>query len=505
MKNSDLFDVLRNLSNEEISEFDNYLKSPYFVKGKSLNKFFKEIINIREYLVDFEYEKLVFKLCKKLKYSKLTLGKQISYLSKEVINFLKQKSIEIDKYSVEINFNEYLLNRQSFSVLKSNLKKTAALLKNDLQIRDKTFLHSFRNNILNFTSNVECPRILFKTNLSDNHVYLDNALIDLTLFTLMQSSGIFINNVLLNLNLNDDERNSFLINLENIFLECDKSDLFKSSDERRIICDIYHKMYLTYYKKNNKLNFVRYKNIVDKSVLLLSKELIYFHYKVLINFCIMKERLGEEYDYYKRERVKLMYRYFNNNYFKTDESEFINQIEFKNFIISAFSIKQYENIKSFIENNSYKLNPVDFNDMVNYGYAYYYLGKKDYRKALKNLNDISEGIPIIKFDIRNIEMRIYFELGTIEPLINAIHNYRAIVLNDSTLTKSDKESLFAMLKYFNSLINVVGKTDKKEQIFLAEYNKQLIRKEQTFSLKNWLLEKFENIVSSKYIQKYSNL
>jgi len=143
--------------------------------------------------------------------------------------------------------------------------------------------------------------------------------------------------------------------------------------------------------------------------------------------------------------------------------------------------------------------------MVNYGYAYYYLGKKDYRKALKNLNDISEGIPIIKFDIRNIEMRIYFELGTIEPLINAIHNYRAIVLNDSTLTKSDKESLFAMLKYFNSLINVVGKTDKKEQIFLAEYNKQLIRKEQTFSLKNWLLEKFENIVSSKYIQKYSNL
>ena len=471
MKNSDLFDVLRNLSNEEISEFDNYLKSPYFVKGKSLYKFFKEIINIREYLVDFEYEKLVFKLCKKLKYSKLTLGKQISYLSKEVINFLKQKSIEIDKYSVEINFNEYLLNRQSFSVLKSNLKKTAALLKNDLQIRDKTFLHSFRNNILNFTSNVECPRILFKTNLSDNHVYLDNALIDLTLFTLMQSSGIFINNVLLNLNLNDDERNSFLINLENIFLECDKSDLFKSSDERRIICDIYHKMYLTYYKKNNKLNFVRYKNIVDKSVLLLSKELIYFH----------------------------------NNYFKTDESEFINQIEFKNFIISAFSIKQYENIKSFIENNSYKLNPVDFNDMVNYGYAYYYLGKKDYRKALKNLNDISEGIPIIKFDIRNIEMRIYFELGTIEPLINAIHNYRAIVLNDSTLTKSDKESLFAMLKYFNSLINVVGKTDKKEQIFLAEYNKQLIRKEQTFSLKNWLLEKFENIVSSKYIQKYSNL
>jgi hypothetical protein len=470
-----------------------------------LNKVFKEIIKIREYLVDFEYDILVMKLCKKLKYSKLTLGKQLSYLSKEVINFLKQKSLESDVYSTEINFNEYLLNRQSFSVLKSNIKKTETLLKSNIKIRDKTFFESFRNNVINFTSNVECPRIIFKTNLSDNHVYLDYALIDLILYTLMQSSGIFINNVLLNLNLNDTEKNNFLINLDNLFLECKKADLFKSSDDRNVIFDIYHKMYLTYYEKNNKSNFAGYKNIIDKSVQLLSKELIYFHYKVLINFCIMKERLGEEYDFYKKERVELMYSYFNNNYFKTDESEFINQIEFKNFITSAYSIKQYENIKSFIENNSYKLSPSDFNDMVNYGYAYYYLGNKDYRKALKSLNDISEGIPIIKFDVRNIEMRIYYELGTIEPLINAIHNYRALVLNDSSLTKSDKESLFTMLKYFNSLINVVGKTDKNERVFLADYNKQLIKKEQTFSLKNWLLEMFENIVSLKYSQKYSNL
>ena len=123
MKNSELFDFIRGFSEEEIKDFDNFLQSPYFVKGTSLNKVLKEIVRNRNLLLDSDYKRINEKLIKKLKYSKLTLTKQLSYLAKALTKFLKIKSAERDTIASELNLNEYFLKKKYFSALKNNLKK----------------------------------------------------------------------------------------------------------------------------------------------------------------------------------------------------------------------------------------------------------------------------------------------------------------------------------------------------------------------------------------------
>jgi len=62
--------------------------------------------------------------------------------------------------------------------------------------------------------------------------------------------------------------------------------------------------------------------------------------------------------------------------------------------------------------------------------------------------------------------------------------------------------LFKLISYLNYLINIKVKKDKIKQKYDAGYYKNLIEKEPIFALKNWLIEKFEEIIyTGKSIRK----
>ncbi len=499
MKNFELFAFIRDFSVEDRKNFKSYLKSPYFQKAYSLDKVFNEIILNKDLFKDFNYDKMFSKLCEGLLYSKSTLDKQLSYLSKEIIKYLKLKSFESDIAGSEINLNEYLLKTKNLPVLKNNIKKTKNLLNNIPDINDRTFLQSFQLNVIDFTSLIYSSGFKFKKHSEESLNYLENAYLDLLLYAYMQAAGIYVNYIFMNMN--TKMRYNTLEDSGKLFSEFNQLDIFEHNSKRKKIFEIYRNMYLTFYDKNNKENYIKYKLILEQNLNLLNTELINMHYQVLINYCMMKDRLGEEKDFYKKESIGLLFKYFKNNYFNVDNNEYIGEVEFSNFIVRAYSIKEYEMIKLFVENNSSKLKTSESADMINYGLAYYYLGKKVYRKVLKHINSIDKKNPTIKFDITNIEIRVYYELNKIDMLNETIHNYRKIILNDNDLIKADKESLFKLLKYLNYLINIKYKTNEPNMKYDAGYYKNLIEKEPIFSLKNWLIEKFDEIIAARKLIK----
>jgi len=173
--------------------------------------------------------------------------------------------------------------------------------------------------------------------------------------------------------------------------------------------------------------------------------------------------------------------------------DYLTSTVFRNFVLSAYSAGDYELLRSFIENNSSKLKPSDYNDMLNFGYAYYYLGLKKYRKVFKGINNIMINNFIYKFDIRNIELRIYYETNKIELLSGIIHNYHKAVINDKMLTKTDKDRLFKLLKYFNKLITLKNNLNINKRMKEADYYVNLLEKEPSWGMKKWLIEKFNEL------------
>ena len=87
-------------------------------------------------------------------------------------------------------------------------------------------------------------------------------------------------------------------------------------------------------------------------------------------------------------------------------------------------------------------------------------------------------------------------------LNKTIHNYRKIILKNNDSTGADKEGIFKLLSYLNMLINIKNKINTSDRIYNAGYHRKLIEKEPAFALKNWLIEKFDEImVTGKLTQK----
>jgi hypothetical protein len=494
MKNTELFILLGSLSKDNIVEFEKFLRSPYFVNGTSLNKLFKEIIKKKDLLLDINYDKLTKSLCKKLKYSNSTLIKQLSYLSSEIINYLKIKAFREDTFSGELVLNEYLYNKKSFSLLHSNLKKTDSMINDSQKISDKTYLKLFHHYSVFYSTHLLNPGFERKRYTEKVFFYLDNTIEDILLYSYMQYTSIFINYALLETLYNEERFVKYALKIKNFLANINYDNLFEPGSTKSKIFKLYNYMFRAYSERKKNV-FVQYRKLVESNLKILDIDLINFHYNALLNFCMMKDRRHEEKVYYKGVSMELFLEYFNKNYFKVNGVEFVNQTEFMNFVGRAYFSKKLDVLKSFIENNASKLRPSEYNDMVNYGFAFYHLGKKEYRKTLKCINSIDKNNSFLKFDLRHIELRIYYELGKIETLIDTVHNYRKIILNDSDLTKADKENLLKFLKYLNALILTNNKTDPQEQLLDSSYYIKQIEKEGLFTLKGWIIEKFENLQS----------
>jgi len=503
MKKYDLLIYLSRASEKDIISLSRFLESPYYNTDKSLVKLFDEIVkNIKLFTGDYHSFKDL--IIKRLDYSEKTVTKQMSYLCQYTTKFLKQKSFENDVINSELMFNSYLLDNKLIGFLKENLVSTDLLIKNDLKLSDNKYLQCFKNNIINFTSLIYFSGYNGKTESFKSHSILDTAFSDIMLFNIQQITGLYINNFFLIVNNNENKENIFDYGLNEIFSYCQKNKIFNEDKDKYKVFNIYLSLYNTIHFKNDKAFFINYKKNIESNINFFSKELLKFHYEVLINFCLIKERLAEDYKFYEKEHLDLMFKYFDNDYFKLDNNDFINSIEFANFISHAFSIGELDVIKSFVDKNSSKLKVDEYDNMIKYGYAYYYFGKKQYQKAIKCINDISNLNNILKINMRNIEIRIYYERGKYEILRDALHNYNSSVLDDKMLTTSDKFSLQKLLRYLNNLVLIQENNNIKEKLLDAEYNKNKIINESVFSLKDWLIDKYDEILAEKVKRKQKN-
>lgn len=484
-----LFEIYKNFSDEDIKNFEKFLRSPFFNNKKSLLKLFKEIIKNRDLMFLNESNTLVNKICVNQKWSNNKTSKEFTSLSKATIEYLKVSTLLNNNNLSELLVNEYLLKKKTFPLLENRINKFSNYLNNENKLDDDVIFNSFKSNIINFDMQLQNENYLKRKSNGDEFGILREATKDISLYSLIQLTCIYVNYYFLEINYGLKKDNLFPIDLNDKFRNCLKNSLFKNDEYKKMLFNIYFSLYNAISSRGDKKKYILYKKNVLSSVNLFSKKSLKYHYQVLINFCMTKDRLGEDKGFFKNEYTGLLYDYFNNDYFKVD-NEYINPIEYSNFVYISYITNNFQKLKLFIENNSAKLNPSVCNNMVNYGLAYYYFGLKEYKKVLKHINNITINKFTFKYDVRNLEIRIYYELNKLETLRTAIHNYRTSILGDEALTKYDKESLIKMLSYVNKLISLNEEMDTFQRKSDAKFIYKLIEKEPIFSLKKWLMEKY---------------
>lgn len=489
MRTVELLNLYGDFSEDEIRDFEKYLRSPYFVTVKSSVLIFKEIIRNRNLIVLKSYDKISGKLCRKFKLTSGALSKHFSFLSEATIDFLTVRSMKKNKTSSGLMLNQYLLDQGYLSILKKQLSYRKNNTNSLDPIENDYFINSYCYNILNHDYLLKTGELLDYKTADKKNFYLDEAAGDITLHTLIQLTIIYINYFSLDVNFGNRKRYLFRINLKQTYDDTEKIDLFSNNKTKQLVYSFYKNLFCMYYHKDEKKYYHECKEQFKKIQNIFSRDLAKCHYQMLINFCMLKDRLGEERNFFRKESVELLYQYFNEDYFVAGK-EYLHQVEYANFIIRAFSVGDYGKIKSFIDKNSTMLNPSEYDKMVNYGLAFYFLGVKNYRSALKHINNIHIKDFIYKYDVLNIELRIYYEFNKNELFRDTIHNYRKTVLEDNKLTASDKAGLLTMLNYLKQLISISEEPDSAKRVLKSEYIILSLEKEPMFSLQKWLTEKF---------------
>ena len=115
--------------------------------------------------------------------------------------------------------------------------------------------------------------------------------------------------------------------------------------------------------------------------------------------------------------------------------------------------------------------------------------KGEYEKSLEHLAMIKPTTDYIKYDVRELNMALYYELRLGEEARYIINNSQRYFDSTKELGPALKKSGLNFLKYYKLLINYLDDGDKET----IEMNFPKLKEEKAITGKPWLIGKFREI------------
>jgi len=486
MNNSALIMVISTFNKSEIRDFTRFVNSPFFNGRKEtalfwgvVKKFYPDFSG-KNFTAEFIFQKVyperLFDIAEIRRLSSYTLKLAEKYLS---YRGLKNDPFYFD-LSLSIQYAELGLLSRSQKQLEATDSKYSAkkgdyefyFWKRYLIERHKNSLYSYKGN-----DHLASESIITRTDMFSYH----------TAAVMCKSMiSLFINEK----NFNTDYTNSDFYHMVRIF-DLDKyiNSLAEKNSEYypELAAEYYQAMALV--EPGNENYYRKFKEVLDGNMNMFTHlEKINF-YSIFEAVCTLKIENGEEgfagdlFDAYRRMLAEGLYSYHAGG-------EFILRI-FRNIVHMAVLLKQYDWLETFIGVYTQKL-PVDSQrNMQNLADALLFFEKAQFGESLDKLNRIDYQLFHYKIDIKNLQLKLYYELEYYEELISAVDSYRHFILNNKYISQR-----YRML--CSGFVNFLIKLNKLRTDEYSSENCRFIKNEieasKGYLFKQWLLEKADALI-----------
>ena len=475
MHGSNLLDILRAMDKKEIERFTKFVNSSYFntsiasaVLYNKLMEFYPEFGK-----EDIKKEALFKKIYKNRSYNDVLMRKSISTIIKLSEQYLSVKRYRENRGENHINLLRELNERNLDIQFNENLKKTGKDL-NDLNMyknEDYYFYYYHLNNVITDFSgtrgNVYTVEEYQQQINSVNRYYLLNTL---KLYALLCMHS-----------------HSYNVKYDFIMLEEIKQH-FKSNayeNEPELLVFYYIMMLFVESPDESENYFVNLKKLLYQVPKLLNKEDIDFLYGMMLQYCIHMSAVYGKTEYSKEKWALLKIRVE----VELERLNLINPTDFVNTVSMGISEKQYEWTEKFISDFKHKLAAKYKKDTVNFCYAWLLFSKNEYEKALKHISKLSPVFYQSKSYIKELSIKIYYELGMLEQVYYGIDAYLHYLKNDKSIPGYMLERDVIFIKNFKKLMKL-RENGNKEGLNL------LLRTVTNSSTPNkgWLLRKIDELL-----------
>ncbi|MBK8553927.1 MAG: hypothetical protein IPL53_23945 [Ignavibacteria bacterium] len=458
MKNLLLIQILRSFTKNELLQFDDFVRSPFYNKKPNAVKFFEAL---KKHSPDYKGDGIG----KENIWKQLYPGKSynwgvlknlifdLSKLSEKFIEVMQLKDNITDKSFLYLDaLSKRKIHNKFFLEYESLLKK----------IEERKFYQNYYSDIqeLKLKKIYHCN---LYTNYQSELNEEVNAVSDLYMYdAVVKFSAYHCDAANLSIGLNKFSGMSIS---EFLFSQADKINLITGSviphERDHKILSVYYFQYLAFADPGKTENYFNFKkHLHDNSDLfsLEEKYNLYVHLGDALNLRPSKKgdnKLLEFLEHYKKQ--------IDENVF-TDPYGGLNIYSYSNIVKMAGRLSDHKLIK-FVKDNFFDLLLPEFKDNMNhFTDAFYNYSKENWEIALDSVMKIKPDHFVFKYDLRDLQGMLYYELNDFESFTYLMDSHKHFLKKNKSVSEQYKNWYDIFISSVYRLLKIKLNFDEYELI-----------------------------------------
>ncbi len=480
MKDSKLLKQLRVLTWRELNSFGDFVHSPFFNKHKETTLFFN-LLKDRFGRWDTLTKTDVFEaIYPGKKYKEHAVNNLMFNLSDLFKQFLGQK-IYAEKKERQVDIIEGLLSKHIWKAAVSELKKELKKKEKQRELNSNYFLHSYRLNRFNDEINN-----MYQKDIDTDHV--QKALYDFETWFLIEKMKIIC-----------DLQDRMVIYNHKYDLGVFER-LLDYIEERweyygKIpTVNLYFRIIRTHLDFDREERYYRLVEILHEYREKIKPEELDRLYNYAINLGIVL--INEDGHKYSKSVFNL-YLLMVEDGFHLENGE-MSHMMYKNLIVLACFIGEFEWARKFMDDNKNLLNPKIRKNVYNFNLAYLYSIQKQYEEALVLLSKLNFENVFYQINTKVLQLKIFFELKEYEVVLSFADSFKSYLTRNKKVSSDRIKSSLNFLLFMKKLVLILhSKETMSRHDFekkLLDIKHELIQTDRSVIGKDWILEKIGGMI-----------
>lgn len=436
---------LKLLDKYSLTNFEKFIKSPYFLKRKSIAVLYQELMkNYPDF--DITKKELFKKAFGTKHYNDVLLRKYFSELNNMLIEYLAVSSFQNDKWSYGSKLIDRLIELKNYEEAEKTAKDAIAELeknpyRNEKYYYNKYIFESYSKTISNLKTNLN-PDTDWKQAME--------GFVNYSALTVLQFYYIILNDARFR-----QEKSSIDLEILN--------SLVKVYEENGItqnpMAFILNNLVKSFMEPGNEAFYRNIKEMILKHKGLLDKNELAAIYTYLHNYCFVKVDNGNL--AFMKERFEVVKEYLANGLHLKDG--YMVPDMFISMAMNALMMKEFDWAENFIR--KYKDHLPDEEKVSNEYFACsaLHMFKGNFNKALEYLSRVKFKKYYDKFKIKAMALMIFYEAEYYDQVFSQADTFRHFISRYKTITPYVRERTNNFIKQVLQLIKFkLGEAEKPQ-------------------------------------------
>jgi hypothetical protein len=483
MYNFSAIKILKTFTADEVKEFDKFIKSPFFGGTKYIADFFK-IIKKHHPGFDsksLEKTKVFAKLYPGKKYDDSLLRKLSSELLKMLEKYITFKGSEYYPGLENKFYLTYTREKRLDNLFESKWEEASKEFDNRLSFNFDNLLFQHFNQIEIINYNV----VTNQNHLNGaEYIKFAEYILNYAIIILCQSAANNkINTDAFNTGFDESGIEDFI---SSFGFEKYISLLKKRDAHDHPAVELNYFLMMMYRDHSSDEYFKNYKRILYENFSGLNKYLKYNLFNFLIHNAYYKVQLGKL--NYNKELISVFDKMAELGIIVDPYRRYISNNHIRLAAIASIASHKYGWIDNFMYENLHRLDPANRQNIITFVNALTAFEKNEYEKSLELLNEVEFELIALKFDVKELLLKIYYELNYLDTAASALDAFKSFINKNKFSSEIRKKNLLLFVKYYGRLLRIKMKGSYDD---IAVLRKEIA--DIYFTGKNWMEEKIMQI------------